>query len=106
MTTARTQPSGASEDDFIAADASTIAGCALIADAVKVRLGGVDIIVHNVGGSTASAGGFAALDDQRWQSEMELNLMPAVRLDRALLPLMIAQGAGVIVHVTSIQSRM
>jgi len=106
VTTARTQPSGASKDDFIAADASTAAGCALIADAVKARLGGIDIIVHNVGGSTASAGGFAALDDERWQSEMELNLMPAVRLDRALLPLMIAQGAGVIVHVTSIQSRM
>ncbi|MEQ8408591.1 MAG: SDR family oxidoreductase, partial [Gammaproteobacteria bacterium] len=31
------------------------------------------------------------------------NLMTAVRLDRALLPSMLAQHAGVIVHVTSIQ---
>src|SRR4029079_9193953 len=36
-------------------------------------------------------------------TELELNLMPAVRLDRALLPSMLAQRAGVIVHVTSIQ---
>src|SRR5947207_11931185 len=32
--------------------------------------------------------------------------MPAVRLDRALLPAMIKKGAGVIVHVTSIQRLM
>ena len=30
--------------------------------------------------------------------------MPAVRIDRALLPSMIAQGSGAIIHVTSIQS--
>jgi NAD(P)-dependent dehydrogenase (short-subunit alcohol dehydrogenase family) len=29
--------------------------------------------------------------------------MPAVRLDRALLPSMLAQSAGVIIHVSSIQ---
>ena len=34
------------------------------------------------------------------------NLMPAVRLDRALLPTMIAQGSGVIIHVTSIQREL
>jgi len=33
-----------------------------------------------------TAGGFAALDDDEWQSALELNLFPAVRLDRALLP--------------------
>ena len=32
--------------------------------------------------------------------------MPAVRLDRQLLPEMLAQGAGVVIHVTSIQALM
>lgn len=35
--------------------------------------------------------------------ELNQNLMPAVRLDRALLPSMISQRSGVIIHVTSIQ---
>src|SRR5258706_15350951 len=31
---------------------------------------------------------------------------PAVRLDRALLPAMLEQGAGVIIHITSIQRQL
>src|SRR5207245_4732811 len=81
-------------------------GCTAIVDAVRERLGGVDIVVHVVGGSWAPAGGFAALDDTEWQRALDLNLFPAVRLDRALLPAMLAQGSGVIVHVTSIQGTM
>ena len=77
-----------------------------IADAVRKRLGGVDIVVHVVGGSSAPAGGFAVLDDEVWQTELNLNLLAAVRLDRALLPAMIEQGSGVIVHVTSIQRQL
>jgi len=77
-----------------------------VVDAVSSHLGGVDIIVHIVGGSLAPAGGFAVLDDDEWQKEINLNLMPAVRLDRALLPAMIKKGSGVIVHVTSIQRQM
>jgi len=50
--------------------------------------------------------GFALLDDDEWQRALNLNLFPAVRLDRALLPMMLAQGSGVIVHITSIQSRL
>jgi NAD(P)-dependent dehydrogenase (short-subunit alcohol dehydrogenase family) len=91
---------------FVAADAATSDGCAEIADAVRHRLGGADILVHVVGGSSAPAGGFAVLGDEEWQKELNLNLLPAVRLDRALLPAMIAQGSGVIVHVTSIQRQM
>src|SRR5204863_684207 len=52
---------------------------------------------------SAPSGGFAVLDDDVWAQEINLNLMPAVRLDRALLPSMIEQGSGVIIHVTSIQ---
>ena len=59
-----------------------------------------------LGGSSAPAGGFAALDDKEWSKELNLNLMPAVRLDRALLPSMLAQRDGVIVHVTSIQHEL
>jgi hypothetical protein len=46
------------------------------------------------------------LDDEEWQRALDLNLFPAVRLDRALLPMMLAQGSGVIIHITSIQSRL
>jgi NAD(P)-dependent dehydrogenase (short-subunit alcohol dehydrogenase family) len=105
LTTAR---SGSQPGDgmFVAADIATPAGCATVVDAVGRHLGGVDIIVHVVGGSSAPAGGFAVLDDDEWQKEFNLNLMPAVRLDRALLPAMIKKGEGVIVHVTSIQGQM
>ncbi len=107
VTTARTVPADSREDvHFIAADLMTAEGCADVAAAVIDRLGGVDIIVHVVGGSSAPGGGFAALDDEQWMRELSWNLMPAVRLDRALLPEMIAQGSGVIVHVTSIQNRL
>ena len=47
-----------------------------------------------------------AFTDEHWQHDFELNLFSAVRLDRALLPSMLAQGAGVIVHISSIQSRL
>jgi len=107
LTTARSQPRDLADPSlFVAADITTAEGCAALAAAVRKRLGGIDIIVHVVGGSSAPAGGFAVLDDNEWQRALDLNLFPAVRLDRALLPAMIAQGTGVIIHVTSIQGAM
>lgn len=106
LTTARARPTALPEELFITADLTTAEGCATVADAVNARLGGVDIIVHVVGGSSAPGGGFAALGEAEWQRELDLNLFPAVRLDRALLPGMLAQGEGVIIHVTSIQREL
>jgi NAD(P)-dependent dehydrogenase (short-subunit alcohol dehydrogenase family) len=107
LTTARTAPANLKDTDlFVAADVSTAEGCALVARAVRDRLGGVDILVHVVGGSSAPAGGFAVLDDGQWHRALDLNLFPAVRLDRALLPTMLDQGAGVIIHITSIQGQL
>ena len=81
-------------------------GCAAVAAAVRRRLGEIDIIVHVVGGSSAPAGGFPFSMTRSGGEPLELNLFPAVRLDRALLPMLLAQGAGVIVHVTSIQRQL
>jgi NAD(P)-dependent dehydrogenase (short-subunit alcohol dehydrogenase family) len=87
-------------------DLSTREGCAKLVAATKQRLGCVDIIAHVLGGSSAPSGGFAVLDDEQWQRELDLNLLPAVRLDRALLPAMLERKSGVIIHVTSIQNRL
>lgn len=106
LTTARHAPAECFADAFVAADLTTVNGCAAVVDAVQTHLGGVDAIIHVVGGSTSPAGGFAALGETEWQQELNLNLLPAVRLDRALLPGMLAQGSGVIIHVTSIQREL
>jgi NAD(P)-dependent dehydrogenase (short-subunit alcohol dehydrogenase family) len=73
---------------------------------VRKQLGGLDILVHVVGGASAPAGGFAVLDDGEWHKALDQNLFAAVRLDRALLALMIRQGSGAIIHITSIQGKM
>lgn len=106
LTTARTRPAGMTEEEFIPADLTTAEGCAEVAAAVRDRMAGADIVVHMLGGSSAPAGGFAALGDADWQRELDLNLMPAIRLDRALVPDMMARGAGVVIHVTSIQREL
>jgi NAD(P)-dependent dehydrogenase (short-subunit alcohol dehydrogenase family) len=107
LTTARSAPADLPDGFlFVKADLATAEGCATVAGAAEERLGGIDIIVHVVGGSSAPAGGFAVLDDAQWHRALDQNLFPAVRLDRALLPAMIARGSGVIIHVSSIQARL
>ena len=104
VATARTVPAQSTEGVYyVAADLSTAEGAAKVARSVLGRWGGIDIVVNVLGGSSAPGGGFAALDDAQWFTELNQNLMPAVRVDRALLPAMLAQGAGVVVHVSSIQ---
>jgi NAD(P)-dependent dehydrogenase (short-subunit alcohol dehydrogenase family) len=91
--------------DFVAADVATREGIDAVAQHVAER-GGAQILVHVAGGSGSPAGGFAAMTDEHWLDELNLNLLAAVRLDRALAPAMIAAGTGAIVHIGSIQSRM
>jgi NAD(P)-dependent dehydrogenase (short-subunit alcohol dehydrogenase family) len=106
LITARNQPAQLPEGMlFAAVDLATAAGCAAAA-AVHDRLGGVDIVVHVVGGSSAPAGGFALSDDEEWRRALDLNLLAAVRLDRILLPEMLLRGSGVVIHITSIQDRL
>lgn len=75
----------------------------LIAGEVAGILGGLDILVHCAGASFPKPGGLLALTDEDWAQALSTNLLSAVRLDRAILPGMVAQGSGVIIHVCSLQ---
>jgi NAD(P)-dependent dehydrogenase (short-subunit alcohol dehydrogenase family) len=103
ITTARSLPPGGTLDRFVQADISTRAGIDQVVKAIMDRLGGIDILIHNVGGSAAPGGGALALSDDDWQQAFDTNLFAAVRLDRAFLPSMVQQGSGVIIHISSIQ---
>lgn len=103
ITTGRSMPSGTSPEGFVQADISTADGIDQIVRAVTEHIGGIDILIHNVGGSAARGGGALALSEDDWQHAFDTNLFAAVRLDRAFLPSMLKQGSGVIIHISSIQ---
>jgi NAD(P)-dependent dehydrogenase (short-subunit alcohol dehydrogenase family) len=104
MTTARSRPANLDMADFfIEADVSTRDGVQKVVEGVLARLGGLDILVNNVGGSSAPSGGALALSNDDWQYTFDTNLFAAVRLDRAFLPKMLEQKSGVIIQISSIQ---
>src|SRR6516165_9991756 len=100
--TARSIPTEKTAAHYIQADVSTAQGTSKVIHEILDCFRGVDIIVHNVGGSSAPSGGFVTVTDELWQQAIDENLYPAVRLDRGLLPSMIERGGGVIVHISSI----
>jgi NAD(P)-dependent dehydrogenase (short-subunit alcohol dehydrogenase family) len=106
-TTARSPlPDGQAVELFVPADISTREGVDKVVKEVLGRLGGVDILVNNVGASSAPSGGVLALGDQDWQDTIDANLFAAVRLDRGLLLGMLERGVGIIIHISSIQRRL
>ena len=91
----------------MAADIASADGVAALARQALGLLGGVDVVVSNAGGQTHRPGGVLTFSDEDWQHDLNLNLLSAVRLDRALVPAMIAQGhGGSIVHVGSNAGRL
>jgi 3-oxoacyl-[acyl-carrier protein] reductase len=82
------------------ADACDVAQASQISawvGAVGQQFGKIDLLVVNAGGPPAAA--FTQLNDTDWQAAFDLNLMSAVRLVRATLPLM--PNGGAILMVTS-----
>jgi NAD(P)-dependent dehydrogenase (short-subunit alcohol dehydrogenase family) len=91
---------------FIQADVGTPSGVQRVVGRIAREWGGIDILVNNVGGTETKPGGFEVLTDEDWLNVLNVNLLAAVRLDRAFLPGMIERGSGVVVHVSSVQHRL
>jgi NAD(P)-dependent dehydrogenase (short-subunit alcohol dehydrogenase family) len=73
---------------------------------VEFAGGRVDVLVNNVGAAPARTSGFLEVDDEMWRATFALNLMPAVRTTRAVLPGMLDAGRGAIVTVASVNARL
>ncbi len=106
ITTARSIPEDMNADAVISADITTVDGTQTIISETIKRLGGIDIIINNAGGSDSPSGGVMALTEEHWAYELNLNLLSAVRLDKGFLPYMLEQANGVIIHISSIQRKM
>ncbi|MGH3180342.1 MAG: SDR family oxidoreductase, partial [Streptosporangiaceae bacterium] len=102
IVTARHQDSK-SPARLIRADLATPEGADFVADQAIEILSGLDVVVHCVGASFAKPGGALALTDDDWMQALNTNLLSAVRLDRAILPGMVRQRSGAIVHISSLQ---
>jgi len=63
------------------------------------QFGGVDLLFVNAGGPPA--GRFVDFDDRAWQDAIDLLLMSAIRLVRAVVPSMKERGGGSVVFSTS-----
>lgn len=90
---------------YLTGDVGTDTGAAALAREVLEIWGGVDVLVDNAG-STTGPSSILDRDDDSWAADLDANLMSAVRLDRRLVPGMVERGHGVVVHVSSIASRL
>jgi 3-oxoacyl-[acyl-carrier protein] reductase len=82
-----------------AADVATPGGAGLVVERARARFGRIDVLVNNAGGGRPKP--LLELTEEDWHASFELNLMSAVRLSLAVIPMMRAQGGGRIINVSS-----
>jgi 3-oxoacyl-[acyl-carrier protein] reductase len=87
----------------VVADVTSSDGAAAVVAAAVEQLGGLDIVVNNVGGSGARS--FDEMDADDLQTVLDRNVFPALNVSRAALPALQKRGGGVIALIASIWGR-
>src|SRR5699024_4101929 len=59
----------------------------------------IDVLINNAGGPPP--GGFLDVDEEDWYHAFEQNLLSVVRMTKEVIPLMLKEGSGRIINITS-----
>ncbi len=84
-------------------DLSTREGLAALVDAATSELGGIDIIVNNVGGSMPQA--FLDTSHRAFDEALRWNVTTAFDLSHLAVPHMLERGGGCIINIASAAGR-
>jgi 3-oxoacyl-[acyl-carrier protein] reductase len=87
----------------ITADVTTAEGASAAVDGCVQALGGIDVVVTNVGKSFAREA--AAMDDADLAKSLDMNLWSAARVAQRAVPHLVARGGGSITMIASIWGR-
>jgi NAD(P)-dependent dehydrogenase (short-subunit alcohol dehydrogenase family) len=91
----------------VSADLSSPDGATTLVETALREVGGIDILVNNVGGGDVGAHaltGFLDSTDEQWRHFLDVNLFSAIWVTRAALPSLL-ERRGAIVNISSINSR-
>ena len=99
----RQRTSGGARVETFVADVSTAGAADTLIRATIAALGGLDIVVNNVG--LGRGAGLEDTTDEVWQEAFDQTLYPAIRVSRAAVPHLRRRGGGTIVIVSSIFGR-
>jgi NAD(P)-dependent dehydrogenase (short-subunit alcohol dehydrogenase family) len=84
----------------LAADATNDDEVMAAVERTRQRFGRIDILHNNVG--NPQSGGPVELPEELWDRAMEVNLKSAYLTCRNVLPIMVAQGSGAIINISSL----
>jgi 3-oxoacyl-[acyl-carrier protein] reductase len=98
VTCGRRPGPGVGEVAHVVADLGAAGGPERVVSDAGEALGGLDVVVNNVGAARIAR--FEEVPDDEWDAYWQLNVMSAVRVIRAALPLLRDRG-GSIVNVSS-----
>ena len=86
----------------VQADCRRVEDCQRVADTVRQRCGGIDILVNNDG--APPLGPILSFDDTAWAKAVEQNMMYVIRMVREAVPAMKERGGGSILNITAISA--